>query len=180
MSATAAAKDLTSYRKYWAARFGVAPVEPQVDYAAAMAHVRRVIETIAPVDSQERFEGLGVRVIREQARFVSGSELEAGPFRVTARRFVVATGSRPFVPPIPGLDTVPFLTNETVFDLRERPEHLLVEIVARLPQLGLGSKARSWFVYAGLYRPTKHNLADELAIARAEIQDTKLIPVVAA
>lgn len=108
------------------APFGVAPVEPQVDYAAAQGHVRRVIETIAPVDSQERFEGLGVRVIRAHARFVSPRELEAGGERVRARRFVLATGSRPLVPPIPGLDGVPYLTNETIFDGRERPGHLLI------------------------------------------------------
>ena len=106
--------------------FGVVPVEPQVDYAAAMEHVRGVIGTIAPNDSQERFEGLGVRVIREHARFVSETEVEVGSARIKARRFVVATGSRPFVPPIPGLDAVPYLTNETIFDLREQPGHLIV------------------------------------------------------
>ncbi len=106
--------------------FGVSAVEPQVDYKAVMEHVRGVIETIAPIDSQERFEGLGVHVIREHARFVSESEVEAGETRIKARRFVVATGSRPFVPPIPGLEDVGYLTNETIFDLREQPEHLIV------------------------------------------------------
>ena len=106
--------------------FGITPVEPHVDYAAAMEHVRSVIETIAPVDSQERFEGLGVHVIREHARFVSEREVEAGQMRIKARRFVVATGSRPFIPAIPGLAEVGYLTNETIFDLRERPEHLIV------------------------------------------------------
>ncbi len=108
------------------AAFGIAPVAPQIDYAAAKDRVRRVIEAIAPVDSQERFEGLGVRVIRKYARFVSETEVEAGDARITARRFVVASGSRPFVPPIPGLEGVPHHTNETIFDLRERPEHLIV------------------------------------------------------
>jgi pyruvate/2-oxoglutarate dehydrogenase complex dihydrolipoamide dehydrogenase (E3) component len=108
------------------APFGVAPAAPQVDFAAANDYVARVIAAIAPVDSQERFEGLGVRVIRDWARFVSPTELEAGAQRIVARRFVIATGSSPLVPPIPGLDGVPFLTNETVFGLRERPGHLLV------------------------------------------------------
>ena len=108
------------------AALGVAPAAPDVDYAAAMDHVRRAIETIAPVDSQERFEGLGVRVIREWGRFISDREVQAGPYVIRARRFVVATGSAPLVPPIPGLDTVPYLTNETLFDLRERPDHLLI------------------------------------------------------
>lgn len=108
------------------AAFGVPPSRPQPDYAAAMDHVRQVIGTIAPVDSQERFEGLGVRVIREFGHFVSETEVEAGAHRITARRVVIATGSSPLVPPVPGLDTVPYLTNETLFDLRERPEHLLI------------------------------------------------------
>ena len=106
--------------------FGVADQVPQVDYAAAKDHVRDVIETIAPVDSQERFEGFGVRVIREFGRFISPREVEAGDYVIKARRVVIATGSSPLVPPIPGLDQVPYETNETLFDLRERPEHLLI------------------------------------------------------
>ncbi|MGR3756945.1 MAG: dihydrolipoyl dehydrogenase family protein [Tranquillimonas sp.] len=109
-----------------AARYGIGAVEPQVDYAAVMEHVQRAIRTIAPMDSQERFEGLGVRVIRDWARFVSPHEVEAGGFRIAARRFVIATGSRPAIPPVDGLDDVPYLTNETLFDLRERPGHLIV------------------------------------------------------
>ncbi|KAA9010619.1 dihydrolipoyl dehydrogenase family protein [Histidinibacterium aquaticum] len=106
--------------------YGVAKAEPQVDYAAAKDHVRDVIETIAPVDSQERFEGLGVQVIRDYARFISKTEVQAGDTVIAARRFVVATGSGPFVPPIEGLDSVTVHTNETIFELRERPEHLIV------------------------------------------------------
>ena len=106
--------------------FGVAPAQAQVDYGAAKDHVAHAIATIAPHDSQERFEGFGVRVIRDWARFVSRTEVQAGGTRVTARRFVIATGSRPLVPPIPGLDTVPHHTNETIFALRERPAHLIV------------------------------------------------------
>ena len=106
--------------------FGVADNQPAIDYAAAKDHVRDVIRTIEPVDSQERFEGLGVNVIRAFGKFVSPTEVEAGDHLITARRIVIATGSRPFVPPIPGLDMVPYETNETLFDLRERPEHLLI------------------------------------------------------
>ena len=108
------------------APFGVRPVKPKIDYAAAKDHVRAVIDTIAPVDSQERFEGLGVHVIREYGRFISSSEVQARDTIIKARRFVIATGSTPFVPPIPGLDTVPYDTNETIFELRETPEHLLI------------------------------------------------------
>jgi pyruvate/2-oxoglutarate dehydrogenase complex dihydrolipoamide dehydrogenase (E3) component len=108
------------------AALGVAPHAPQVDFAAAKDHVARAIATIAPHDSVERFEGLGVRVIQDWGRFTGPRTLEAGDHEITARRFVIATGSGPFVPPIPGLDAVPYLTNETVFDLRDRPAHLIV------------------------------------------------------
>lgn len=105
---------------------GVAGTSPDVDFGAVKDHVRAVIEAIAPVDSQERFEGLGCTVIRAFARFTGPREVQAGDTTIRARRFVIATGSRPFVPPIRGVDTVPYLTNETIFDLRERPEHLIV------------------------------------------------------
>ncbi|MCV6596064.1 MAG: FAD-dependent oxidoreductase [Mangrovicoccus sp.] len=108
------------------APFGIAPVVPQVDFAAAKDHVAQSIKTIEPVDSQERFEGFGVRVIREFGRFISPTQVQAGEDVITARRFVIATGSRPALPPIPGLDSVPVLTNETLFDLRDQPEHLVV------------------------------------------------------
>jgi len=107
--------------------FGVRPVgAPGIDAAAVRGHVRAVIDGIAPHDSQERFEGLGVTVLRTTARFVDAETVEAGGERIRARRFVVATGSRPAVPPIPGLDEVGFLTNETIWDLTELPDHLVV------------------------------------------------------
>jgi len=106
--------------------YGVHNVTPVVDYASAKDHVNDVIATIEPVDSQERFEGFGVRVIREFGRFVSPTEVEAGSYRISARRIVISTGSSPLVPPIPGLDQVPYLTNETLWELREQPKHLLV------------------------------------------------------
>ncbi|MFT6912444.1 MAG: pyruvate/2-oxoglutarate dehydrogenase complex dihydrolipoamide dehydrogenase (E3) component, partial [Paracoccaceae bacterium] len=106
--------------------FGVSPVAPTIDYAAAKDHVHKVIETIAPVDSQERFEGFGVNVIREFGRFISKTEVQAGDTIIEARRFVIATGSSPLVPPIPGIEATPYHTNETIFDLRERPEHLII------------------------------------------------------
>ncbi len=108
------------------ARFGVTPVVAEVDYAAAMEHVAGVIAGIEPLDSVERFEGLGVRVITEYGHFISPTEIKAGEYRIKARRFVIATGSSPFVPPIPGLDSVDYLTNENLFELRTRPEHLII------------------------------------------------------
>ncbi|MDZ4093796.1 MAG: FAD-dependent oxidoreductase, partial [Paracoccaceae bacterium] len=108
------------------APFGVTPVEPQIDFGAVKDHVAGVIATIAPMDSQERFEGFGIKVIRDWARFTSATEVAAGGDVIRARRFVIATGSHAFVPPIPGVDTVPYLTNETIFALREKPSHLIV------------------------------------------------------
>ena len=108
------------------APFGVSPVEPSVDFATAKDHVNQVIATIEPHDSQERFEGLGVRVIREFGNFISETEVQAGETIIKARRIVIATGSSPFVPPIPGVEDVTYYTNETIFDLRDRPDHLLI------------------------------------------------------
>jgi pyruvate/2-oxoglutarate dehydrogenase complex dihydrolipoamide dehydrogenase (E3) component len=105
---------------------GTAGHDPIPDFAAAKDHVQASIDTIAPVDSQDRFEGLGVRVIRAEARFISETEVRAGETVITARRFVIATGSRPFIPPIPGLSETPHHTNETIFELRDRPDHLII------------------------------------------------------
>ncbi|WP_282120565.1 dihydrolipoyl dehydrogenase family protein [Ruegeria atlantica] len=115
-----------AYGQAHSAALGVADVVPQVDYAAAKDHVHDVIVQIEPMDSQERFEGFGVNVIREFGSFVSPTHVQAGDNMITARRIVIATGSSPLVPPIPGLDQVPFYTNETIFDLRDKPEHLLI------------------------------------------------------
>ncbi|MDE2385376.1 MAG: FAD-dependent oxidoreductase [Alphaproteobacteria bacterium] len=108
------------------AAFGVAAVEPQVDYAKVMDHVQRVIAAIAPHDSVERFEGLGVKVVQAAARFVSARRIEAAGEVFEARKIVIATGSRAGVPPIAGLKDVPFLTNETIFKNREKPSHLII------------------------------------------------------
>lgn len=120
----AAAK--SAHAQATAGKYGVKDVVPQVDYAAVMDHVAGVIGQIEPMDSQERFEGFGVRVIRAYGHFVSPREVQAGDHLIRARRVVIATGSSPLVPPIPGLADVPYLTNETLFDLREAPEHLLI------------------------------------------------------
>lgn len=115
-----------AYGQRHSAQFGVADAAGVVDYAAAKDHVHDVIATIAPVDSQERFEGFGITVIREFGKFISPTEVQAGDTVIKARRIVIATGSSPLVPPIPGLEAVPYETNETLFDLRETPEHLLI------------------------------------------------------
>ncbi|MGE0254871.1 MAG: NAD(P)/FAD-dependent oxidoreductase [Alphaproteobacteria bacterium] len=110
-----------------AAALGIDRAPASVDFARVRAHVHDVIAQIAPHDSVERFEGLGVRVIPRHARFVGPREVAGDDgTRVVARRFVVATGSRAAVPPIPGLDTVPYETNETIFERATLPRHLLV------------------------------------------------------
>ena len=120
----AAAKAAQAQRS--GAAFGIAPVEPQIDFARVMDHVTETIAAIAPNDSVERFEKLGVRVLQEEARFVGRTELQAGPHRIRSKRIVLATGSRPTLPPIAGLAETPHFTNETIFANRTLPTHLLV------------------------------------------------------
>jgi pyruvate/2-oxoglutarate dehydrogenase complex dihydrolipoamide dehydrogenase (E3) component len=107
-------------------RLGLAYDPPQIDFAAIGNSVEQVVARIAPNDSVERFEGLGVTVLGAEARFTSPRTALAGEFEIRPRRFVIASGSHPAVPPIPGLDSTPYLTNETVFANRELPEHLIV------------------------------------------------------
>jgi pyruvate/2-oxoglutarate dehydrogenase complex dihydrolipoamide dehydrogenase (E3) component len=105
---------------------GILSARPDVDFAAAADGVKDVIAAIAPNDSVERFEGLGVRVLRSEARFASPRTIRAGEIEIRPRRFVIATGSYPAVPAIPGLADAPYLTNETIFANRARPDHLIV------------------------------------------------------
>ncbi|MCI5045802.1 MAG: FAD-dependent oxidoreductase [Aquisalinus sp.] len=109
-----------------AAKYGVTAVEPSVDFHNVHNHIHSVIAAIEPHDSVERYEGLGVKVIKEAGRFISKNEVQAGETIIKAKFFVIATGSSAFIPPIEGLDTVPFLTNEIIFDLTEQPEHLII------------------------------------------------------
>jgi len=107
--------------------FGVTGGPAQVDFAKVRDHVRGVIAAIAPNDSKARFTGLGVRVIEGTARFTDAATVAVGDaFAIKARRFVIATGSSPAIPAIPGLAETPHLTNETVFDLAACPRHLIV------------------------------------------------------
>jgi len=120
----AAGKAARAHRS--SAPFGVTAREPEVDYAKAMDHVASVIRGIEPLDSVERFEGLGVTVLQGWAKFISPREVEVDGRRVRPRRFVIATGSAPAIPPIPGLDRTPYLTNETLWDNRTLPDHLVI------------------------------------------------------
>jgi pyruvate/2-oxoglutarate dehydrogenase complex dihydrolipoamide dehydrogenase (E3) component len=111
--------------------FGIKPVQPAIEFDLVNDHVHRVIDAVSANDSKERFGALGVRVIEGEARFRDPGTVVVGDesdirFEVAARRFVIATGSQPLVPPISGIEQVPYLTNETVFETRERPKHLIV------------------------------------------------------
>lgn len=107
-------------------QLGVGLDEPAIEWSAVMRHVRGAITDLAPHDSQERFEAMGVEVIRARAEFLPSGKLRVGNRELAAPRHVLAVGSRPAIPPIDGLDAVPYLTNETLFDLEKRPDHLLV------------------------------------------------------
>lgn len=108
------------------APFGIAAAKPKISAAGLKAHIDGVIAAIAPDDSEERFTALGCHVIRAAGRFTDHKTVEAGGEEIRARRFVIATGSQAFVPDIPGLSKVAYLTNETLFDLGEIPGHLVI------------------------------------------------------
>lgn len=109
-----------------AGRFGLHATLAPVDLGAVMRHVGEVIDSIAVHDSPERFRGLGVEVLFGAGRFSSPEVFEIEGRSLTARRFVVATGSRPALPPFDGLKSVPHLTNQTVFSLTQAVSHLVV------------------------------------------------------
>jgi pyruvate/2-oxoglutarate dehydrogenase complex dihydrolipoamide dehydrogenase (E3) component len=111
--------------------FGVKLAKPAVEFDEVNDHVHRVINSIAPNSSKERLTGMHVRVIEGEARFLDTRTVVVGQkedikFEIKARRFVIATGSRPAVPEISGIEHCPYFTNETIFDARERPKHLIV------------------------------------------------------
>jgi pyruvate/2-oxoglutarate dehydrogenase complex dihydrolipoamide dehydrogenase (E3) component len=109
-----------------AQKFGISPAEPMVTMRGVNDHIRGVIAALAPNYSVERYAGLGVQVIRAAGRFVDKHTVAAGDYRIKARRFVIATGSSPLIPAIPGLDSVPYFTNETIIDNADRLPHLIV------------------------------------------------------
>ena len=110
--------------------FGIADATARVDFAQVMDRVQRVVTAIEPHDSPERYTGLGVEVVAGTARITSpwtvAVETAAGSRTLTTRSIVIAAGARPFVPPIPGLDAVGYLTSDTVWGLRVLPRRLVV------------------------------------------------------
>ena len=106
--------------------FGVKALHAEFDFAAAMERVQRVIGKVEPHDSVERYQGLGVDCISGDARLVDPWTVEVSGRRLTARSIVIATGARPTVPTLPGIDTVDYLTSDTVWNIREQPKKLVV------------------------------------------------------
>ena len=121
LASAKAAHNITTAREY-----GVVCNDVKIDFATIKDRVARIIDRIAPHDSQERFEGMGVKVFREKARFIARDKVRAGNHIISARYFVIATGSRALIPPIKGLDEKKIFTNENIFGLKEKPEHLII------------------------------------------------------
>ena len=109
-----------------AAAYGVQVKSYRIDFAGVRDYVQGVIASRAPNLARERLAGLGVRVVQGAARFKDPRTLVAGDIEIEARRFVIATGSSPALPPIPGLDATPCLTTESAVDLAACPEHLII------------------------------------------------------
>ncbi|WP_196259991.1 FAD-dependent oxidoreductase [Pelagibacterium limicola] len=109
-----------------AADLGIGAEDPRVNFARLNAHIKSVVEDARPNVSAERLAAKGAEVIRHPAAFTSPSTIAAGERRIKARRFILATGSRPHIPEIPGLEGVPFHTPETIFEITRRPAHLIV------------------------------------------------------
>lgn len=166
----AAAKAAAQHRH--AAGFGIEFAAPRIDLQRVQAHIKAVIAAIAPHDSVERFEGLGVTVLRDWAKFIDDRTVEAGDARIQARRFVLATGSSAFIPPIAGLDQVSHLTNETVFDHVPQIRDLIVlgggPIGIELAQgfVRLGAKVQ----VVEMARLLPRDDAEAVALVRASLQ----------
>ncbi len=154
----ASAKRAEQFRS--AGAFGIEPVEPAISHHAVNLHVKSMIAALAPNDSAERFGGLGVRVILGAGRFLDKKTVLAGDYRITARRFVIATGSSPVVPAIPGLEQIPYFTNETLFDNDKKLGHLVI--------LGGGRTGSSW------RRPHRRLGSRVTVIEQARARPTKI------
>lgn len=113
-----------------AKEFGITKAEAEFDFATVMERVQQVIKAVEPHDSIERYTELGVEVIQGTAKIVSPWEVEVttadGSKTITSRSIIIAAGARPFVPPIPGIEQISYLTSDTVWNLREKPNRLLV------------------------------------------------------
>ena len=107
-------------------RYGIASAEMRFSFADVMERVQRVVQSIAPHDSIERYTELGVECLRGEARIVTPYTVQIGDRKLTTRSIIIAAGATPFVPPIPGLDQIDYLTSDSLWDLRELPQRLVV------------------------------------------------------
>ena len=121
---------LAAAKRYWQARhsshLGVEIKACNLNFTQVMEHVKQVIATIEVNDSVQRFESLGVKVIKQPARFIDERTVKAGKYQINAKKIVIATGSCPSIPLIDGIDTVSYLTNESIFELNELPSNLII------------------------------------------------------
>ncbi|PKM14425.1 MAG: pyridine nucleotide-disulfide oxidoreductase [Gammaproteobacteria bacterium HGW-Gammaproteobacteria-2] len=108
------------------AHYGIARMDAQFDFAQVMERVANVVRKVEPHDSVERYTELGVDVIQGSAQLLSPWEVNVDGRRLSARSIVLASGARPLVPGIPGLDQVPYLTSDSLWDLRQLPKRLVV------------------------------------------------------
>ncbi|MEM6339072.1 MAG: FAD-dependent oxidoreductase [Pseudomonadota bacterium] len=120
----AAAKSYYEIQK--ASKFGWSCSSAKVDFKKVQKHVKDTIGKIAPHDSVERFEKLGVHIIKAEAKFLDSETVQAGKQKIRAKRFIISTGSSPFVPDIKGINDVKYYTNETIFDLKTLPKELVI------------------------------------------------------
>ncbi len=109
-----------------AQEFGLQKTKTDFDFAEVMERVQAVIKKVEPHDSVERYTGLGVECIKGEARITSPYTVQVGERTLTSRSIIVATGAEPFVPPIPGLDQVDYLTSDNLWQLRQLPKRLVV------------------------------------------------------
>ena len=106
--------------------FGIKKAEAEFEFSEVMQRVHRIIEKIEPHDSVERYTGLGVDVIKGEARVVSPWSVEVNGQTINAKNIIIATGAQPFVPPIDGIDSVDYYTSENLWEMREKPQNLVV------------------------------------------------------
>lgn len=107
-------------------KYGISINEPTIDMKAVREHLRHVIQEVYQHETPEETAKRGIEVVLGEARFVDAGTIQVGERQMQAKKFIIATGGRAAIPPIPGLETVPYKTNATIFDNDRLPEHLLI------------------------------------------------------
>jgi pyruvate/2-oxoglutarate dehydrogenase complex dihydrolipoamide dehydrogenase (E3) component len=176
----ATAKAAQAVRK--AHYFGIEAGEPRVNFTKTHGYVHSVIAGIAPHDSVERFTKLGCTVIKGHAHFLDKATIEVNEKKIRARRFVIATGSRPSIPPIPGLADVPYLTNESIFENSVLPDHLVIigagSLGCELAQAHKRLGARVTMLDIGRMMPKDHPSAVEVVRRRLQAEGVEIAEMI--